>query len=265
MPGSNFFIAFRALPPEGRRAIKAVYSFCRRADDAVDETGSEPEARRALKQVGEELESAFAGHGDADLAWAIERYALPREPFDDLLEGCSWDIERRRYEERADLREYCRRVASTVGLLCVRIFGCSAGSCDAYAQELGVAMQWTNILRDVGEDLSRDRIYLTGAAMKRHRLTEDDLRRGESGARARLTALIREEAAYARERYAEAERLLPSEERHRVMAGEIMAAIYKNLLSRVEREGDAVLDRRMVVSGLRRAWIALRLLIRRRP
>jgi phytoene synthase len=263
MAGSNFFIAFRALPPEGRRALKAVYGFCRRADDAVDEAASESDARGALQRVAEELDDAFSGVG-SELSWAIERYDLPRRPFEDLLQGVAWDIERRRYEGTGALREYCYLVASTVGLLCVRIFGCGDGRCDAYASELGVAMQWTNILRDVGEDLRNGRRYLTADALRRHRLTEEDLLAGDADSRARLAALIREEAAYARSCYAEADRLLPVEERPKVLAGEIMAAVYKALLESIERAADGVLDRRVRVSGIRRAWIACTHLMRRR-
>jgi len=263
MAASNFFVAFRVLSPEGRRAIKAVYGFCRGADDAVDDAVTESDARNALQRVAEELDGSFSGAG-SELSWAIERYALPRKPFDDLLEGVAWDIERRRYERTGDLREYCYRVASTVGLLCVRIFGCGDGRCDAYASELGVAMQWTNILRDVGEDLRNGRCYLTADALRRHRLTEEDLRSGDADSRARLAALIREEAAYARSCYAEAGRLLPDEERSKVLAGEIMAAVYRALLQRVERAADGVLDRRVRVSGIRRLWITCTHFMRRR-
>jgi phytoene synthase len=263
MAGSNFFVAFRVLPPEGKRAIKAVYGFCRKADDAVDDAATESDARHALQRVTEELDDAFSGAG-SELSWAIERYDLPRGPFEDLLEGVTWDIERRRYDRTADLREYCYRVASTVGLLCVRIFGCGDGRCDAYARELGVAMQWTNILRDVGEDLRNGRRYLTADALRRHSLTEEDLLEGDAGTRTRLAALIREEAAYAHSCYVEASRLLPVEERPKVQAGEIMAAVYKALLQSVERAGDGVLDRRVSVSGIRRAWIACTHLMRRR-
>jgi len=268
MSGSNFFIAFRALPPERRRAIKAVYGFCRQADDAVDDAETVSEARSALQRVAEKFDKAFArGKHEpelGELGWAIERFDLPREPFDDLVEGISWDLERRRYEDIGELREYCYRVASTVGLLCVRIFGCRAGTCDDYAREMGVAMQWTNILRDIGEDIGNGRLYLTGAALRRNRLTEEDIRTGGAESRVRLASLIREEASYARNCFAEAERLLPAQERSRVVAGEIMAAVYKVLLRRIARAGDGVLDRRIGISAMRRTWIAGRLLIRRR-
>jgi phytoene synthase len=268
MPGSNFFVAFRVLPPEGKRAMNAVYAFCRRADDAVDDAAGRSEAERALGLAGERLEEAFSGKSRdreaEELRWAIESFDLPRRPFDDLIEGVSWDIEERRYADRPALREYCYRVASTVGLLCVRIFGCREGRCDAYARELGVAMQWTNILRDIGEDLGDGRLYLPEDAMRRNRLTEAALRQGDGESRRRLAVLIREEAAYAESCYAEADRLLPASERKRVTAGEIMAAVYRALLVRVDSAGAAVLDRRVGISALRRAWIAGKIIMRRR-
>lgn len=266
--GSNFFVAFKVLPPEGRRAIEAVYRFCRRADDAVDDAADALEARARLDRVERELERAFGPapprHREADLRWAIKRFDLPRRPFDDLLEGVSWDLSGRRYENTAELREYCYRVASTVGLLCVRIFGCSGDSCDGYAEELGIALQWTNILRDVGSDLARGRMYLPLSKLRSSGLTEDDLRRADPASRGKLAAIVREEAEYAESRYREAERLLPAVERPRVIAGEIMAAVYEELLQRVKRAGGGVLDRKVRISRLRRGMIALRILLSRR-
>jgi phytoene synthase len=268
MPGSNFFVAFRVLPPEGKRAIKAIYAFCRRADDAADETADSSEAERALTIAAERLADAYSGRsGDAEaeeLRWAVESYDLPRRPFEELLEGVSWDIAGRSYADREALREYCYRVASTVGLLCVRIFGCREGKCDAYAREMGIAMQWTNILRDIGEDLARGRIYLPADAMRSHRLTAERLRDADDDSRRRLSDLIRQEAAYAAGCYEEAGRLLPAEDRSRVIAGEIMAAVYRALLDRIESAGADVLDRRIKISALRRVWIAGRILMRRK-
>jgi phytoene synthase len=266
--GSNFFVAFRVLPPERREAIRAVYRFCRRADDAVDDAADRAAGRAALGRVAALLDRVYDPAGETGeetaLRRAIARFDLPREPFDDLLEGVSWDLEGRRYEETRDLREYCYRVASTVGLLCVRIFGCRGDSCDGYAEELGVALQWTNILRDVGVDLSRGRVYLTQRSLSEHGLTDDDLRRGDAASRSRLAALVRAEAAYARGLYAEAERRLPPKERQKVLAGEIMAAVYRRLLRRVERNAHGVLDRPVRLSSIERGCVAAGALLRRR-
>jgi len=262
---SNFFIAFRVLSPERRRAIRAVYEFCRRADDAVDQAPDRSAGRVALERVADELERLFRplsrGAAADPLRVAVDRYELPRQPFDDLLEGVSWDLDGRQYDSTDDLRQYCYRVASTVGLLCVRIFGCSGDRCDAYARELGVALQWTNILRDIGSDLARGRVYLPATALRRHDLTAESLARPDLEVRRRVCELVRHEAAYAWSCFAEAERVLPDDERPRLLSAEIMAGVYRQLLRAVERGGDRVLSTRITVSGPRRAWIALRLVL----
>lgn len=266
--GSNFFVAFRVLPPERREAIRAVYRFCRQADDAVDHARDAVEGRAALARVAALLDRVYSAAGlpeeEQPLRQAVTRFGLPRQPFDDLVEGVSWDLEGRRYEETADLRRYCYRVASTVGLLCVRIFGCRGESCDGYAEELGIALQWTNILRDIGVDLGRGRVYLTRSSLNAHGLSEADLLGGDPACRDRLAGLIRAEAAYARGLYDEAERRLPAAERPKVLAGEIMAAVYKRLLRKVEREAHEVLDRPARLSSLERGWVAAGRLLRHR-
>lgn len=263
---SNFFVAFRILPPERRAAIEAVYAFCRSADDAADDAPDPAAGRAALERARARLDAAFSGRGahDPGLAEAIARFGLPRRPFDDLIEGVSWDLEGRRYATREDLRAYAYRVASTVGLLCVRIFGCAAGACDRYAEETGIALQWTNILRDVAPDLAQGRLYLPEASLRAHGVTESDLRAPSSAARGRIAALVREEAEYARDRLAEAAVALPAAERSRVLPGEIMAAVYRVLLAKIERLGDGVLDTRARVSSARRGFLAARLVLRDR-
>lgn len=258
---SHFFVAFRVLSRDRFEGITAVYDFCRRADDAVDENPDRRAAEAALREVRAELDRVFRGEESGPLAEAVARFALPRRPFDDLLEGVSWDLEGRRYATREALERYCARVAATVGLLCVRIFGCGDGSCDAYAERLGVAMQWTNVLRDVGADLRMGRLYLPGESMERHRLTEEDLRRAEPAARGGLRALIREEASFARAQYAAAEAALPARWRRTVLSGQIMAAVYRVLLRRVERAGDRVLDRKIRVGSAGKAWAFARAVV----
>jgi phytoene synthase len=259
-PTSSFFVAFRVLPPERRRAIEAVYGFCRRADDAVDEAPDAATAARSLARVRAEIHELFAGAAGrtGELGAAIARFGLPREPFEHLLEGVQWDLEGRRYETTAELREYCRRVASSVGRLCVRIFGCPGSRGDAYADELGVALQWTNILRDLGSDLAKGRVYVPAASLARHGLTAEDLARPAGEIRGRIAALVRAEAAYARECFAAAERALHPEDRPRVLSGRIMGAVYEALLTRVEWAGAAVLESRVRLPALSRAAVALR-------
>jgi len=259
---SSFAIAFLVLPAEGRRAIRAVYAFCRRADDAVDEAAGPREGASALGAARALLEEAWSGTSadpvGRELAWAVGRFSLPRRPFEDLLEGVSWDLDGRRYADRDDLRAYCRRVASTVGLLCVRIFGCAGTSADRYADELGVALQWTNILRDVRTDLERGRLYLPADRLAAHGLTEADLRSPGEEARRRFRNLVAEEADFARARFAAAREALPAAERPRVVSGEIMAAVYRALLEKIARRPEAVLEGPPAISTPRRAAIALR-------
>ncbi len=266
--GSNFLVAFRVLSEDRRAALSAVYAFCRLADDAVDESRDHGEASEALARMRRSLDDAFAGKPGAGiptgLAEAIRGFDLPAGPFHDLLEGVGWDLEGRRYADAPALREYCRRVASAVGLLCVRIFGCEDPGCVRYAENLGVALQWTNILRDVGVDLSRGRLYLPADALRRHDLTLEALQHPDAPARERLGALIREQSALARAFFGAAEAWLPPGERRRALAGEIMAAVYRTLLRRVERVGARVLDREVRVRAAERAWIAARLLVRER-
>ncbi|HEX6850427.1 MAG TPA: squalene/phytoene synthase family protein [Candidatus Polarisedimenticolaceae bacterium] len=261
---SSFFIAFRVLAPERRAAIEAVYAFCRAADDAVDDARDRDEGARALASVRARLDEAFRGGGAPALAEAIRRFELPRRPFDDLLEGCTWDLEGRRYPDREALRAYAYRVASTVGLLCVRIFGATGPGRERYAEELGIALQWTNVLRDVRPDLARGRLYLPASSLRSHGVTEEDLRSREPYARERIAALVLGEAAYARSRFAAARAALDPEDRPRVLSGSIMAAVYEALLSRIERAGDRVLDAELRLSAARRLWIAGRTLLRER-
>lgn len=267
MSVSSFRIAFRVLPPERRRAIEAVYGFCRAADDAVDESPDPERARGDLAAVREALDDTFAGGGPwPALREAIARFRLPREPFDDLLEGVTWDLEGRTYATREDLRQYARRVASTVGLLCVRVFGCQRGGCDAWAEELGIALQWTNVLRDVGVDLDRGRLYLPHRSLEEHGVDEALLRRTRAGA---VTArelrcvdeLIRDEAVHARRCFARAAAVLPEQERGTVLSGRIMGAVYRALLERIARQGAAVLRRPPRMTALSRTAIAARVVL----
>jgi phytoene synthase len=203
----------------------------------------------------------------ADLGLGEEGVAFVHfigEPFEDLLEGVTWDVEGRRYATAADLREYCLRVASSVGMLSIRVFGCEDPGAGAYAEELGVALQWTNILRDVREDLERGRVYLPAEALGRHGLRESDLGRRDAETRRRLDAVIREQVAFARGRFEAAGKALPRKDRRRLLAGRIMAAVYRVLLDKIDRAGAAVLDRKPRIGAPRRGLIALRLLLRDR-
>jgi phytoene synthase len=243
--GSSFVPAFRFLSPERRRAVTALYAFCREADDAVDHGGSAAGAR--LEGWRAELDRAFAGRPETAvgvaLVDAITRFRLPREPFDLVLEGVQWDLEGRRYHGFEELAAYCERVASAVGTLCIEIFGCRSPRSRDYARALGIAFQLTNILRDLGEDAARGRIYLPLEDLKLFRVREADLsmRYADKG----LPDLLRFECARARSFFRAAEAALPPEDLAALATAEAMRGVYRALLWRVERAGPRVLRERV--------------------
>jgi len=157
--GSNFLCSFLFLPKEQRHAIRTVYAFARRLDDSVDELEDPAQQRSQIADWKEELGRCYQGQPSdpamQELARTIRRFSIPREPFEELIRGCEMDIEQDRYETFDDLRQYCYRVASAVGLMCLPIFGCRSADAEQYAIHLGLALQLTNILRDVGADARR--------------------------------------------------------------------------------------------------------------
>jgi phytoene synthase len=262
---TNFYYSFLVLPAEKRRAIVAVWDFCRAVDDSVDEApasvaASDPRSGRSqLARWREELDACY-GHGEprspqgSNLAPVIRRFSLPREAFDAVIDGVAMDLERSRYQTFDDLREYCLRVASAVGLLCIEIFGYRDQRTRRFAQDLGIALQLTNIVRDVGTDLARGRIYLPLEDLARHGCTEDDLRAGVVSERVR--GLLAYECIRARDYYDRAERELPRIDRRRMVAARIMAGIYHAILDRVEASGYDVFSQKIRVPRPRRAVIA---------
>ena len=263
---TNFYYSFLVLPAEKRRAVVAVWDFCRAVDDAVDEATSPAAAVTQTARWRRELAAAFDGgvpetpQGQA-LAPLVKRFNLPRPAFDALIEGVEMDLGSRRYETFADLYEYCIRVASAVGLMCVEIFGYRDPRAREYATELGVALQLTNILRDVPGDLAQGRLYLPLEDLRRHGLTEADLQR-EIGAAGRgvqspaVRALLASNARRAREYYARADAALPRADRRRLVAAEIMGAIYRALLDRIEERDYDVFTTIVRIPRPRRALIA---------
>lgn len=232
---SNFFYAFRLLPPPRREALCAVYAFCRFVDDVADDA-----TRRApaalLGRWREELERVFDGAPNHPigraLADAVQRYPLARQHFLDLIRGVELDLTRRRYATFDELHEYCYLVASTVGLLCIEIFGHRQPSARDYAIDLGVAFQLTNILRDVTEDAARGRLYLPLEDLRRFECTESDLLAGRYSPR--LGALLAFECGRARAYYLRAAGALAPEDRAALAPAEAMRLIYERLLRRIE-------------------------------
>jgi phytoene synthase len=266
--GTSFYYAFRILPPAKRRAIFALYSFCRVVDDCVDEPGGDGEAglQRWIDEVHRCYEGRPATALGRDLAEALFQYPIPRSCFEDVVAGCRMDLQDARYETFADLRVYCERVASAVGLAAIEIFEYRHPDTRRYAVELGVALQLTNILRDLGGDAERGRLYLPRDEVRGFGLDPDALR--EAAARdaappASARALLRHQAERARGQYAAARAVLPEEDRAAMRPAEIMAAVYGAVLARVEARGFPFRPR-VALSRPRRAWIAARTLLRGR-
>jgi len=245
---TSFYYAFLMLPPAKRNAIVAVWDFCRAVDDAVDEAVPEGEwplsdaARRKaeleLALWRSELARAFDPAGQPETAQGralkplVLTFQLPRQPFEDLIDGVAMDLARDRYDTIEELLEYCRRVASAVGLVCIEIFGCRDAGSREYAINLGLALQLTNIVRDVGVDLSRGRVYLPQEDLRRFGCTEEALVSGVVTPPVR--ALLAFEIARAREYFARAALALPRSDARRLVAAEIMGAIYQDILGRIE-------------------------------
>jgi phytoene synthase len=268
--GTSFYYAFRVLPRAKRRAIHALYSFCRVVDDCVDEPGGEGEA--GLDRWLDEVYRCYRGQPATplgrDLAETLFQFPIPRGCFEDIVAGCRMDVAVSRYATWPDLRVYCERVASAVGLAAIEIFEYRHPQTRRYAVELGVALQLTNILRDLGADALRGRLYVPAEDLRRFGIGEETFlaaaARDAAPADA-LLPLLRSQAERARAQYEAATSRLPAEDRAAMTPAQIMAAVYHCLLGRVESRGFPFRPR-VTLSRPRRAWIALRTLLRsRRP
>ena len=267
---TNFYYSFLVLPARKRDAIIAVWDFCRAVDDAVDVEGVDATAE--LQRWCEELARVYEGGSPSTrqgiaLQPFVREFHLPRASFDALIEGVEMDLHTARYTTFAELYEYCIRVASAVGLICVEIFGYRDPGTRQYATDLGVALQLTNILRDVPEDLARGRLYLPMEDLARFHCTEEDLRAEIANAGGGVrSAAVREllafEATRAQEYYARAARALPRGDARRLAAAEIMGAVYAAILRRIERRGYDIFSRVVRVPRPERAVIAARTWLR---
>jgi phytoene synthase len=258
--GSSFYYSFLFLPPERRRAITALYAFCREVDDVVDETHDAQLAAVKLAWWRAELANLYAGAPQHPVTKALlpflERYSLSRDRLDEIVQGMEMDLTQTRYLDWPGLERYCYRVAGAVGLLAAGIFGYLDPRTLDYARDLGTAFQLTNIIRDVGEDARRNRIYLPMAELRQFGVPAADiLQARETPEFGRLMAF---EAARAREHYERAMRALPAADRKAQRPGLIMAAIYRTLLDEIERDGFRVLTRKTSLTPLRKFWIAWR-------
>lgn len=238
---SNLALAFVLLPAEKRRAMAALYAFCREVDDVADEPIRPiKERRRHLAAWREDIARACRGEPpqlavNRELAPFIRRFHLPFELFDELIRGCETDLLQNRFRDIEELEQYCHRVASVVGLLSIEIFGYRHQSARTYAVELGRALQLTNILRDVATDAARDRIYLPLSELRRHGVSVEEIRQGRYSVR--YAGLARELAARAAAHYATARQTLHREDQRSMVAAELMGAVYWRLLQRLEAFG----------------------------
>jgi phytoene synthase len=256
--GSSFYYSFLFLPRERRLAITALYAFCREVDDVVDETSDPQLAATTLAWWRTELGNLYAGDPQHPVTKAlspfIEKFSLSKENLLEIIDGMEMDLTQSRYLDWPGLERYCHRVAGVVGLLAAGIFGYGDARTLEYARELGIAFQLTNIIRDVGEDARKNRIYLPMEDLQKFDVPAAEilgLRQSEA-----FTKLMQFQAERARSHYEEAFRALPPADRKTQRPGLIMAAIYRTLLDEIERDGFRVLSQRTSLTPLRKFWIA---------
>jgi 15-cis-phytoene synthase len=259
---TSFSYSFVVLPAEQRRAIGVVWDFCRAVDDAVDEAKDPVTAAAEVVKWRDEVAHMF-GPGAPSTPQArnlkpyVETFSLSRQPFDDLVDGVEMDLRRSRYDTFDELVGYCRRVASAVGVMCIEVFGCRDSRSREYAFNLGLALQLTNIIRDIKGDLKQGRIYLPQEDLARFGVTEEALAAGTiTGA---MRKLLQHECQRARQFYTAAAQAMPHAESRKLVAAEIMGGIYFEILQRIERRGYDVFSERVRVPKLQRARIALQI------
>jgi len=262
--GSSFYYSFLFLPPERRRAITALYAFCREVDDVVDESTDPAIARITLSWWHTETDLMLQGAPTHPVTKALQphltSYALEGKYLHAIIDGMEMDLNQTRYLDFAGLRQYCWHVASVVGILSASIFGATRPETQQYAEKLGLAFQLTNIIRDVGDDARMGRIYLPLDELKQFGVTPEELLNAKHSER--FEALMRFQTQRAQAAYDEAFALLPAEDRRAQRTGLIMAAIYRTLLDEIERDGFHVLNRRISLTPIRKLWLAWKAYLR---
>ena len=262
--GSSFYYAFLFLPAPRRAAITAFYAFCREVDDVVDEVSDPGVAATKLQWWRHEVAQAWAGRPSHPVTQALlplaADYAIEASHLLAVIEGCETDLQQTRFLDYAALQRYCHLVAGVVGEVAANIFGRTEAATVAYAHQLGLAMQLTNIIRDVGDDARRGRIYLPLSELQRFDVKAAELLRREApwGYSDRFQALMRFQAQRAHAAYDSALKLLPEADRQAQKPGLMMANIYRTLLREIESQGFQVLQQRTSLTPLRKLWIATR-------
>jgi len=258
--GSSFYYAFLFLPKPRRAAITAFYAFCREVDDVVDEVSDPSVARTKLAWWQNEVARAYAGQPSHPVMLALmplaADYGIEARHLLAIIEGCQMDLEQTRYLDFAGLQRYCHLVAGIVGEVAAQIFGQNQAQTTAYAHKLGLAFQLTNIIRDVGEDALRGRIYLPMSELQQFDVKAHEILKREYSER--FTALMKFQAERAHRLYDEALALLPQADRRAQKPGLMMASIYRTLLREIERDNFQVLHQRISLTPLRKLWLAWR-------
>ena len=256
--GSSFYYAFLFLPKPRRAAITAFYAFCREVDDVVDEVTDPGVAHTKLAWWQTEVANSFAGRPSHPVMKALmpcaTEFAIEERQLHAVIEGCRMDLEQTRYLDFQALERYCHLVAGIVGEVSARIFGQSDSRTTDYAHKLGLAFQLTNIIRDVGEDALRGRIYLPVSELQQFDVKAHEILNRQYSDR--FTQLMRFQAARAQGLYDEALALLPAADRRSQKPGLMMASIYRTLLREIERDGFQVLHQRVSLTPLRKLWLA---------
>ncbi|MDA0262883.1 MAG: presqualene diphosphate synthase HpnD [Chloroflexi bacterium] len=246
----NFYYAFLTLPPAKRRAIYAAYAFCRHCDDSVDEGTSTPAKMQALAALRSDLADTYSGRAASPvyvaLADVARQYDIPQDYFGEVIQGVESDLVKDRFQNFEELREYCYRVASVVGLICLQIFGYRNDDAKEHAVDLGLAMQLTNIIRDVREDLDMDRVYLPQDEMARFGYSEEDLRNGVRNQE--FLDLMEFQAKRARGYFDRGFKLLPYLSRRSRACPAVLGALYSKVLDRIEASDYDVLSSRVSLS-----------------
>jgi 15-cis-phytoene synthase len=256
--GSSFYYSFLFLPPERRRAITALYAFCREVDDVVDEVTDPGVAGAKLAWWRTEVAKSFKGQPEHPVMRAlmpcVAEFGIEERQLHAVIQGCEMDLQQTRYLDFAALQDYCHYVAGIVGEVSARIFGQTRPETTQYAHKLGLAFQLTNIIRDVGEDALRGRIYLPVNELQKFDVKAHEiLNRVHSE---RFVALMKFQAERAHAAYDEALALLPAPDRRAQKPGLMMASIYRTLLREIERDNFQVLNQRVSLTPVRKFWLA---------
>jgi 15-cis-phytoene synthase len=262
--GTSFYYAFLFLPPEKRQAIHALYAFCREVDDVVDECEDPGIAAAKLSWWRQEVSLLDSPPGQTQPSHPVmlalkevrRRFDLPLEYFNEIIDGMAMDLEYSRYPDFKSLSLYCYRVAGVVGLLSAEIFGMTDRKTQRYATELGTALQLTNIIRDVGEDARRGRIYLPVDELQQFNVPAADILNARETPE--FVALMAFQGERAQSYYDKALSSLPAEDRSSQRPGLIMAAVYRTLLDEISKDGYQVLKQKTALPPLRKLWLALK-------